>query len=138
MNVIKIMLNSNPLMNREKQILLSLLQQAGYNCADIYFFWCDSFTSENGILGAYIPEKKNNIYLQKGFFPIYSDSIIHDYLLNLLSTVCHELTHRKQYIKNPLTYRIKCIPYIRQLTIEPEARGEELRIEKLIKKGQIK
>ena len=124
--------NSEQFLPREREVIVQYLHKLGYTCDGIDFYWCWAMDSDNGVLGAYTPKKKHTIYLQKPEIVIYNYDVIQQYIVNLLPTAVHELTHREQYLRNPLLYRFLAIPFVREFTIESEARGAEREIEKHI------
>ena len=132
--------NSEQFLPREREIINDIFRQLGeYNDMSIRYYWCRGMNTDNGVIGAYIPERshQDKVFIQKPQIVNYSLDVIRQYIIMYFPTIIHELIHRKQYLFSPLKYRLKCIPYIRQHTIEIEARGEELRIEKLINEKGI-
>ena len=141
MNKFAIIHNSTEFELYEKQMMIQLLKQCDINeknIKHISFFWCSAFNSKNGIIGAYIPERENSIYLMQREFYLKSYDALKSHMIQLLPTVIHELTHRTQYQRNKILYRLQCIPGVRQFTIEIEARKNEHKIEKMIQEDQIK
>ena len=137
MLITKLIKNSEQFLPQEREIINDFFRQLDeYNDMSIKYFWCRSFNNDNGVIGAFTPAFPDRIYIRKPSMVNYHIDVVRQYLLLYFPTIIHELTHRKQYIRNPLTYRLKSVPYVRRHTIEIEARGEELRIEELmIKKG---
>jgi hypothetical protein len=77
---------------------------------NISFYWSDALNFENGVMGAFNIAHPNSIYLMKnispdpfmGDIPFYK----YDWLLTLIDTAIHELTHMFQFKFAKISYII--------------------------------
>lgn len=88
----------------------------------IRFMWCNQMTPKLGILGAYDIKHSNTIFVM----PVKNCPEL------ILPTIAHELTHMQQHKKYGFLYILLSIPFIREFTIEPEARNVEKIVESII------
>ncbi|MCK4982792.1 MAG: hypothetical protein KAS17_07695 [Victivallaceae bacterium] len=84
--------------------------------------WCDAMTAERGIMGAYVPWLGRKVFLMPNEQPLIT-GMPDTWPEVIASTLVHELRHAWQYQKNKILYVICCLPGIRQLTLEKDARN---------------
>lgn len=100
------------------------------NIGQLNFYMCSDMTVQNGILGAFSPLFKNNIYLMGPTnlqmydkqSQRYKDMVLSWYQ-SIITTVIHQLRHKYQSMQLGMLYTILAIPFIREYTIQPDARS---------------
>lgn len=109
------------------------LREAGHvfsSTKGVRVAFCNKFTVDNGILGAFSWQTPDKILLAPS--PLGEDEW-HWWARELASTYVHELHHRWQYQRWGLVkYAIKAIPVIRNWTLEASAKAIELEADRLL------
>ena len=91
--------------------------------------WCSTFNDDNGIMGCFNFIHPNTIYLRK-FAVDYPEKVV-------LSTLVHELNHLYHFHKNPILYLICLIPFLRDITLEVQAKYFEAEVQNRVDMNMI-
>lgn len=126
---------SKPFTQEQHNYLYKLLSQyrktpQGSWLHDIYltgftFKWCEDMDIDNGVLGAFSPFFKYNIFLMpQGIQEI--QELSNFYIQLMFPIVVHQLKHAWQYFykEGAILYTIKALPLVRLFTIQSEADKE--------------
>lgn len=126
---------SRPFSDQEKEYLASFLRDysalqigawlAAVDWPNFEFRWCPAMTIQNGIMGAFSLIYPRTIFLMEPTFvcaTIAAKANRPFWVDVFLPTIVHELRHVLQYQRNQILYTLCCLPVLRQLTIERDAK----------------
>ena len=100
----------------------------------VKYWWFEA--KDSSILGAFYWQQPDYIFVKKCDWKIFSNfDITQDYIEQILPTIIHELTHRKQfYSMGKVKYISASCRWWNQFTIEPEAERAEAETLKQLKR----
>lgn len=134
---------SEPFSEQEHKITLLLLYAFRRHCQregaflhllpfhEFNFKWCYGMTQDNGVMGAFNPLFRKTLFLQANKNPIAdilaskNPTIKYVWLLQMLPTAVHELTHAFQFQQAPVQYVVCSFPILRQFTLERDVKIPE-------------
>ena len=90
---------------------------------------CPAMTTENGIMGCFSPLSPDVIHLQRFAASDAQLKFSPDrpyWVETVFPTIIHELRHAWQFKKNHALYVLCCLPVVRHLTIENDAKAVEV------------